>query len=127
MVIASTVLACCCDKWLMLAYEDRSLARASLILYNKEILMDVKTRIRQFLSKTVAEHIDDEDDIFKLGVVHSLFAIQLVQFIEKEFSITAEREDLDIKNFCSIAALTDFVVNKLARNGSGTRDEHQTD
>ena len=89
--------------------------------------MDVKMRIRRFLSKTVAKHINDEDDIFKLGVVHSLFAIQLVRFIEKEFSITVEHEDLDIKNFCSIAALTNFVVNKLARNGSGTRDEHPTD
>jgi methoxymalonate biosynthesis acyl carrier protein len=81
--------------------------------------MDVKTRIRQYLSKTIAEQIDDDDDIFTLGVVHSLFAIQLVQFIEKEFSITAEREDLDIKNFCSIAALSNFVVKKL--NGSGTQ------
>jgi acyl carrier protein len=77
--------------------------------------MDVRTRIRDYFSKAIAEEIGDEDDIFKLGVVNSLFAMQLVLFVENEFSITAEREDLDINNFCSIAALTHFVLNKLGR------------
>ena len=45
-----------------------------------------------------------------------MFAMQLVAFIESEFSITAEREDLDISNFCSIDALTAFVE---AKNGLG--------
>jgi len=75
--------------------------------------MNVKTRIRQYFSKAVAEDIGDEDDIFALGVVNSLFAMQLVQFVENEFSITAEREDLNIDNFCSIAAMTNFVLKKL--------------
>ena len=77
--------------------------------------MDVRTRIKRYLANAITEEIDDQDDIFALRVVNSMFAIQLVLFVEKEFSITAEREDLDIKNFCSIAALTNFVLNKLSR------------
>ena len=77
--------------------------------------MNVKTRIRCYFSKTIAEEISDADDIFDLGVVDSMFAMQLVLFVEREFSVTVEREDLDIKNFCSIAALTKFVLNKLGR------------
>jgi methoxymalonate biosynthesis acyl carrier protein len=74
--------------------------------------MDVIARIRQYFSRSIASQIRDEDDIFNLGAVDSLFAIQLVQFVEKEFSIRVEREDLDIKNFCSIAALAKFVLHK---------------
>jgi acyl carrier protein len=75
--------------------------------------MDVKTRVRNYFVKVVGEDIGDEDDIFALGVVNSLFAMQLVSFVEKEFAITAERKDLVINNFCSIAAMTDFVLEKL--------------
>jgi len=77
--------------------------------------MDVGTRIREYFSKVIAEEIDDEDDIFELGIVDSLFAMQLVLFVEKKFSITVEQEDLDINNFRSIAALTNFVLKKLGR------------
>ena len=56
--------------------------------------MDVRTLIRNHFSKAIAEPICDEDYIFKLGAVGLRFAIQniqLVQFFENEFSITAER------------------------------------
>ncbi|MEY2502861.1 MAG: hypothetical protein QOI07_3195 [Verrucomicrobiota bacterium] len=89
--------------------------------------MDVKTRVRHYFTKAVGEDIADEDDIFALGVVNSLFAMQLVNFVEKEFSITAERADLVINNFCSITAMTNFVLEKLrhapdrpSRDGSPT-------
>jgi len=77
--------------------------------------MDVKTRIRHYLETAIAEPIGDADDIFQRGVVSSLFAMQLVVFVEQEFSIAIEREDLDINNFCSIASLTRFVQRKLGQ------------
>lgn len=75
--------------------------------------MDVRTRIRGYFGKVIAEPIGDEDDIFTLGLVSSLFAMQLLAFIEDEFSIVAERTDLNIRNFSSIAALAAFVEAKL--------------
>lgn len=89
--------------------------------------MNVKTRIRHYVTKALEESIRDEDDIFELGVVNSLFAMQLVRFIETEFSITVEREDLDIQNFCSIAAMAEFVLKKLGSAGSGGGHGHPTD
>jgi methoxymalonate biosynthesis acyl carrier protein len=77
-------------------------------------------RIREYLSSVIPLAIEDDEDIFELGLVDSLFAIQLVAFVEKEFSITAEPTDLDISNFCSIAALTCFVERKV---GEGAPDE----
>jgi methoxymalonate biosynthesis acyl carrier protein len=76
--------------------------------------MDVTTRIRSYFSHVIREPVGDHDDVFDLGIVDSLFAMQLVMFVEREFSIVAEREDLDIRNFCSISALAAFVELKLA-------------
>ena len=89
--------------------------------------MNVKARIRHYVTKALADNIRDEDDIFELGVVNSLFAMQLVCFIEREFSITAERDDLDIQNFCSIAAMAEFVLKKLGSAGPGGGHGHPTD
>lgn len=75
--------------------------------------MDVRTRIRRYLDKAITGEFRDDEDIFALGIVDSLFALQMVMFVESEFSITAEREDLDIDNFCSVDALTQFVLGKL--------------
>ncbi len=83
--------------------------------------MRAKERIRDYFSRTVQASIDDDADIFDLGLVDSLFAVQLVAFVEDEFSIVAESEDLHIRNFCSIAALTRFVETKLANGLAAER------
>ena len=75
----------------------------------------IKDRVRQYLSKSIPFSIGDDEDIFERAIVDSLFAIQLVAFVEQEFSITAEPTDLDINNFCSVSALTRFVEQKQKR------------
>ena len=75
--------------------------------------MDVRARIKSYFAAVIREPVGDHDDIFARGLVNSLFAMQLVMFVEREFSIVAERRDLDIRNFCSIAALAAFVEAKL--------------
>lgn len=78
-------------------------------------LDEVKTRTRAFMSRHFkGRNVEDHDDIFALGFVNSLFAIQLVKFVEKEFDITVENEDLDIGNFHSIDAVAGFVHAKTA-------------
>lgn len=73
----------------------------------------VQTKIRNFLAKFFQNlELEDEQDIFALGFVNSLFAMQLVLFVEKEFDLKIENEDLDIDNFRSIQAITDLVKRK---------------
>ena len=79
--------------------------------------MEIKECIRNYFAKSINTDIHDGDDIFALGLVNSLFAMQLVMFVEKEFMITAENDDLNINNFCSINALTAFVERKSAATG----------
>lgn len=57
----------------------------------------------------------DEDNFFELGFVDSLFATQLVAFIETHLGVEVADEDLDVANFSSIARVAEFVRRK--RNG----------
>ncbi|MDI5968587.1 phosphopantetheine-binding protein [Streptomyces sp. SL13] len=53
-----------------------------------------------------------DDDLFQSGRVNSLFAIQLMSFIERAFDIEVDVEDLSLTNFASIAKITGFVQSK---------------
>lgn len=76
---------------------------------------DVKERTRAFLFRYVrTRQIEDTDDIFAMGLVSSLFAMQLVLFVEKEFGIKVANEDLDMKNFRTLSAISEFVAHKRA-------------
>jgi len=74
--------------------------------------MDARKTIRAFLDGKIPNDVNDCDDIFELGLVDSLFGLQLVNFVEQTFGIEVEGDDLDLDNFCSIDALTRFVVSK---------------
>ena len=75
--------------------------------------MDNKQRIRDFVSRFVRGHdLADNEDIFATGFVNSMFAMQLVQFVETTFGITVESDDLDIDNFRSIDAIAALVERK---------------
>lgn len=74
-----------------------------------------KNTIKQFLSRFFRNHqIGDDEDIFSLGFVNSLMALQLVGFLEKEFGFTIEDEDLDFDNFRTINAMNALVERKVA-------------
>ena len=76
---------------------------------------DVRETLRQFVTRSVNfPDLTDDDDLFESGLVNSLFAIQLMTFIEKTFGVEVDADDLDIKNFRSIEAATSFVLKKSA-------------
>lgn len=77
-----------------------------------------KASIRTFLSKYFRNHqLADDEDIFSLGFVNSLLAMQLVSFIEKDFGVTVEDDDLDLDNFRSVDRIDALVERKLAAAG----------
>lgn len=76
---------------------------------------DNRARIAGYLSRFIPVHdLKDDDDIFELGFVSSMFAMQLVSFVEHEFGITVENEDMELEYFRSIGALDAFVTRKLS-------------
>jgi acyl carrier protein len=82
---------------------------------------ETKTRIRGFLGRFVVSHdLADTDDIFAAGFVTSMFATQLVVFVEREFRVSVDNEDLDFDNFRSIDAISRLIARKTtADTGSG--------
>ncbi len=73
----------------------------------------IKVMVRDFINSSVnIGGLGDEDNLFDSGLLNSLFAVQLMTFIERKFGIEIGMDDLDIKNFKSIAATAAFVVRK---------------
>ncbi len=70
--------------------------------------------MRDFLGRSLGNSkLLDDDDIFKVGGATSLFAMELVLFIEKQFGIALEDDDLERANFATVDALTALVDRKL--------------
>lgn len=76
--------------------------------------MDIKETVKGFLQKKIGDDktFTYDDDIFKLGLVNSLFALELVVFLENSFGITVENEDLNLENFNKINNIEQFINRK---------------
>lgn len=53
--------------------------------------------------------LSGSEDIFQLGFVNSLFAMELVMFIEKQFGVTIPNNELQIDNFRSAKSMAGLV------------------
>lgn len=79
--------------------------------------MEINERIRAFVRQNLTLSADepvftDEDDLFHLGFVNSLFAMKLILFIEETFHCRVENHEMDIANFNSISNIAKFVAQK---------------
>ncbi len=79
--------------------------------------MELKEKIRKFIESNLVVFEDeaefnDSDNIFEMGFVNSLFAMKLVNYIEEDFGIVVENDDLEISNFNSVNRITEFIESK---------------
>lgn len=73
----------------------------------------VKSQLKEFLTEASGiPDIDDHTELFSTGIVNSLFAIQLMMYIEKTFNVPIGMDDLDFDNFRTITAITNFVESR---------------
>ncbi len=80
---------------------------------------EFKEIVRQFILRSVnIPDLNDDDNLFETGIVNSLFAVQLMTFVEKQFAIEVGMDDLDIENFKSLNATATFVARKRGKNSS---------
>ena len=78
-----------------------------------------KEQIRSFLSQHIRDNgFQDDDDLFGKGYVNSLFAMELVLFVEREFTLTVENTDLDPDNFRSVNAIAALIDRKVGAGNS---------
>ena len=87
--------------------------RQPLVGKRRNVTDDVQARILSFLNGYIhMDGIGNDADIFQLGFVNSLFAMELVLYVEREFGITVEDEDLELENFSTVNALARLVESK---------------
>lgn len=73
----------------------------------------VRETVTNFLLSSInIQNLSDDDNLFESGIVNSLFAVQLMTFLEKIFAMEIGMDDLDIENFKSVNATTAFVLRK---------------
>lgn len=80
--------------------------------------MDAHEKIRKFIQANLLvleedTELSDVDNIFQLGYVNSLFAMKLLNYVEKEFNIKIENEEMEIRNFSSVNNISNLVSKKL--------------
>jgi acyl carrier protein len=76
---------------------------------------EIEGKLRVFLAKIFRNHeLQNDEDIFQAGFVNSMFAMQLVLFIETEFKLRIEDEDLELDNFRTINAMVGLIDKKTA-------------
>jgi acyl carrier protein len=80
----------------------------------------VRETVTNFLLSSVnIPSLNHDDDLFESGIVNSLFAVQLMTFLEKIFVIEIGTDDLDMENFKSVNATTAFVMRKKGWQSAG--------
>lgn len=79
----------------------------------------IREKVRAFILASIhIPDLADDDNLFESGIVNSLFAVQLMTFIEKTFSIEVGPDDLDIANFKSLEAAAGFVIRKQVQTAT---------
>ncbi|MDF7679145.1 acyl carrier protein [Enterobacteriaceae bacterium ESL0689] len=80
--------------------------------------MNVKAIIAQFLSEEFAPDIQPEEfaenmNLVDFGIIDSLGVLKLVAWLESDFGIVVQPEELNVELFSSLGAITEFVESKL--------------
>jgi acyl carrier protein len=75
----------------------------------------ITTKIGEFIKNRFppARKLSDEDRLLGNGILDSLAILDVVAFIEKEFSIMISDDELLPENFNSISSMAAFVQSKL--------------
>lgn len=72
--------------------------------------VETAARIRTFIQARFPQaELTDEQDIFAMGFINSLFAMELVMFIEKTFGRSVPNDELRIDNFRTVEAMAALV------------------
>lgn len=76
--------------------------------------MNSMLKIRNFLlsNSQISRLPADKESLWDEGAIDSLGILQLVYFLESEFSIKIPDKDINLNNFKSIYSISEYVKNK---------------
>ena len=84
----------------------------------------IKTALRNFLTDSVmplarGDAFGDDDSFLERGILDSTGVLELVGFIEKQFSIRVEADEITPDNLDSLDKLAAFIIRKTGKTGLG--------
>lgn len=76
--------------------------------------MDIRTDIKNFLKKQAPKGVtfSDSDSLLANGVIDSMKMLDLISFVEQQFNIAIDEDEMMPDNFESVDAITRFVEEK---------------
>ncbi|MFH9421692.1 acyl carrier protein [Streptomyces sp. NPDC017529] len=80
---------------------------------------EVQRRLLAFLGSRTGDDWAVDRDLFASGAFTSLFSLELLQYVEQEFHITVEGDDLTLDNFRTVPAITALVVRLRGGGAAG--------
>jgi acyl carrier protein len=79
--------------------------------------MDFETQIKDYIAKNLlfssnGFQYDDDASFLEEGIVDSQGVMELVAFIEDNFAVTVDDQDITADNFDSVNKLTAYIKSK---------------
>ena len=78
--------------------------------------VDIKNRIREYILESTfddVENLTDETLIFEEGVLDSMGLLFLIEFLQEEYGISTNDDELVVENFQTINNIHAFVASKM--------------
>ena len=90
-----------------------------------------ETDIQQTIFQFFRDQFDVElpsasTDLIEAGILDSLMLVELVVYIENQFSVTTELDDLEMENFVTVDSMARFVAARQPSSGQGDFGGEQT-
>jgi len=79
--------------------------------------METENKIKEYIAKNLLFSNDgytyaDDASFLEEGIVDSQGVMELVMFVEEEFKVSVEDEDITPDNFDSVSLLADYIRRK---------------
>jgi len=82
---------------------------------NTDVVIDEITR---FVAEQTRTTPDADQDLFATGLANSMFAMQLVVFLEQAFAVTVAGPDLQLFNFSTVKGMATLVGRLQAESAA---------
>lgn len=80
-------------------------------------LNDVHKTLLEYLLEnsgvTISGGIDPEENLLDSGILDSLGIAEITEYVEKEFGIVIDEDEITSQNYKTLNALTNFCHNKI--------------
>jgi methoxymalonate biosynthesis acyl carrier protein len=78
----------------------------------------IEEELLSFLAERIKTTVAVDQDLFKSGLVSSMFAMQLVVYLEEQYDIAVIGPELTLDNFRTVQAMTSLVLRLRDANAA---------